>query len=200
MTPIVNGRLYQFAAYGLYDGLFLMGDHETISYWNHITGECLYGELKGAQLTTGMLHYLTASQTVAAYPEAQIAISTTLKWWQRLFSHFQRWTTGRDQGFLPPGFSGTMGQADSRRSEMDMGLGVWSEQIHRYYPLNTIQKEADGLIDELNGRSIKISIDPISNTPTAIYQETDAAKPNQLFTRWYGFAYTFPHCEIYEDA
>jgi hypothetical protein len=24
-------------------------------------------------------------------------------------------------------------------------------------------------------------------------------RPMQLFTRWYGFAYTFPGCEIYED-
>ena len=200
MTPIINGRLHQFAAYGLYDGLFLMGDHETISYWNHITGECLYGELKGAQLATGSLHYLTAAQTVAAYPEAQIAISTTLKWWQRLFAWFQRKSTSRAQGFLPPGFSGTMGQSDSRRPQMDMGLGVWSEQTHRYYPLEAIRKQAEGLVDELNGRSIHISIDPISKTPTAVYQESNAEKPNQLFTRWYGFAYTFPKCEIYGEV
>ena len=25
-----------------------------------------------------------------------------------------------------------------------------------------------------------------------------AARPMQVFTRWYGFAYTFPGCEIYE--
>ena len=27
----------------------------------------------------------------------------------------------------------------------------------------------------------------------------DAARPMQMFTRWYGFAYTFPECEIYQD-
>ncbi len=197
MTPTVNGRIHHFAAYGLYDGLFLMGDNETISYWNHITGECVHGELKGSQLETGMLHYLTAAQTVAAYPEAQIALSATLPLWRRLFARLQRHMAGRGKGFLPPTFSGTMGTADSRRPELEMGLGIWANQTHRYYPLNLIRAHENGLTDELNGRSLHISIDPISHTPTAVYTQADGERPNQLFTRWYGFAYTFPGCEIY---
>jgi len=34
---------------------------------------------------------------------------------------------------------------------------------------------------------------------TAVYAETEEERPNQLFTRWYGFAYTFPGCEVYKE-
>ena len=199
MTPTVNGRLHHFAEYGLYNGLFLMGDHETISYWNHITGECLHGQLKGAQLEVGPLHYLTAAQTLEAYPNAQIAISNTLPLWRRLFSRIQRYSAGRKEGFLPPRFRGTMGTADSRRPRMEMGLGVWTKKTRRYYPLKTVREQADGLIDKIDGRSVLISMDPISHSPTAVYQDGEGERPLQMFTRWYGFAYTFPGCEIYGE-
>jgi hypothetical protein len=29
-------------------------------------------------------------------------------------------------------------------------------------------------------------------------QPVNPERPQQIFTRWYGFAYTFPNCEIYE--
>jgi hypothetical protein len=50
LTPIVDGKPERFAARGLYNGLALLGDYATNSYWDHITGACVHGPLQGAQL------------------------------------------------------------------------------------------------------------------------------------------------------
>jgi hypothetical protein len=36
MVPIIDGKLYHFGPRGLYNGLILLGDDETRSYWDHI--------------------------------------------------------------------------------------------------------------------------------------------------------------------
>ena len=50
LIPTVNGKTELFAATGLYNGLALLGDATTHSYWDHITGECVHGEHLGKQL------------------------------------------------------------------------------------------------------------------------------------------------------
>ena len=39
MTPSIDGKTHAFAEHGLYDGLFLMMDEETGTFWDHLTGE-----------------------------------------------------------------------------------------------------------------------------------------------------------------
>jgi len=228
MTPIVSGKVHTFAQMGLYDGLFIMGDMETTSYWDHITGECVHGPLKGARLPVGQLHHLTAAQVVAAYPEAQIAISK-MPLWQRLMSRVQRFGASRKNGVLPPRFRGTMGQADARLPRMEMGLGVWTNQTQRYYPTRILKEAGKAVWDKIDGRFLLIYLNPAASTPTAVFLSkqpfqwdndrlrfadgsyiensllvrSDGStqrleRPQQLFTRWYGFSYTFPGCEIYD--
>ncbi|MEX2355925.1 MAG: DUF3179 domain-containing (seleno)protein, partial [Thermaerobacterales bacterium] len=50
MVPLIDGRVHHFGPRGLYNGLILLGDDETGSYWDHITGECVYGPLKATQM------------------------------------------------------------------------------------------------------------------------------------------------------
>ncbi|MGB1288890.1 MAG: hypothetical protein ACPG7F_20320, partial [Aggregatilineales bacterium] len=50
MMPIIDGKVHHFHAGGLYNGLILLRDAETGSYWDHITGEAVYGALKGTKL------------------------------------------------------------------------------------------------------------------------------------------------------
>jgi hypothetical protein len=49
---VVNGKTHHFAARGLYNGLSFNGDRESGSFWDHITGECVHGPLKGYRLKT----------------------------------------------------------------------------------------------------------------------------------------------------
>ena len=68
-------------------------------------------------------------------------------------------TRGR---FLPPGFAGSMGAEDPRRPRLEMGLGVWTDRVSRYYPLETL-KAGDGvLLDVIDNRKLLIYLDPVS--------------------------------------
>ena len=226
---MVNGKTHHFAARGIYNGLVLLGDRESSSFWDHITGECMHGPLKGYRLEVFPLLHMNVQQALAAYPEAQVAISKQ-SFKQRLQSHFFDGGRKKTSGFIPPGFRKTMGEEDPRRPQMEIGLGVWIDATHRYFPLADLRAHDNALIDELGGQRLLVYIEPISKTPTALYMEATqcswqndtlrlntgetirggvlydkqgvtetAARPMQMFTRWFGFSYTFPGCEVFHD-
>ena len=126
-----------------------------------------------------------------------------------------------------PMFVETLGKEDTRRPRMDMGLGIWTGKTRRYYPMELIRQRGEAFIDQLDGRSVLIYIDPETSTPTALFVNARNAKlqkneirldngavvrsgvlldgkskpltadrPQQIFTRWYGFALTFPGAEV----
>ncbi len=226
---MVDGKIHHFGARGLYNGLFLLGDQESGSFWDHITGECVYGPLKGHRLDVFPLLHTNVARALASHPDVRIAISK-----QSLIQKFMSFVMERGRrsrkGLLPPGFKRTMGEEDTRRPRMDIGLCVWTGAAHRYYPLERLHEVNGALIDEFEGRRLLVYIDPVSKIPTASYtdatgwswqggellldtgeviregtlfgsqgQETAIRSPLQLFSRWYGCAYTFPGCEIYGD-
>jgi hypothetical protein len=225
---VVNGKTHHFAARGLYNGLVLLGDRESGSYWDHITGACVHGPLKGYQLEVLPLLHMNVAQALTKTPDARVAISKQA-FKQRVMAYFAGWARRSKRGLLPPGFKRTMGEEDTRRPRMDIGLGVWTDTTQRYYPLERLRAHGGALIDELDGRRLLIYMDPTSSTPVALYTNATSCnwqgdvlhldtggiirggalydaqggsqavtRPMQLFTRWYGFAYTFPGCEVYE--
>ena len=127
-------------------------------------------------------------------------------------------------------FIATLGTEDARRPRMDLGLGVWWDGGSRYYPRDLIQRQGGALIDRINGRTLLVYIDPDSSTPAAMFVSATRAgvtgstvrldsgtvkdgvlldsrgrrltseRPQQVFTRWYGFALTFPGTSIYAPA
>ena len=208
----------------------LIADHQTGSHWDHITGECLHGSLKGHRLEVAPLRHMRVDQALAQFPDARIARSRLLlpfRLMEVVLTIGQRLVKGR---FLPPQFAGAIGAEDQRRARMEMGLGVWTETGSRFYPLDILK--ADGvLIDRFDDKTMLIYLDPISGTPTPLFAdvqqaewngdilrldggaairngklydpygaELPAERPLHLFIRWYGFSFTFPDCEIYGDA
>lgn len=229
MSPVVNGKTHHFVSKGMYNALILLGDQESGSYWDHITGECVHGPLKGYNLAVFPLLQMNVAQAFSNDPDMPIAISK-LTLVPRVLAFFMEWSRRSTRGFFPAVFKKTMGEEDRRRPRMDKGFGIWSDTTHRYYPMEIIHKHKGALIDELDGRRVLISIDPTSGIPSAIY--TNATKctwqdnslhldtggiirggilcdkqgvaqnsdqPMQLFSRWYGFSLTFPGCEVYEE-
>jgi len=177
LIPIVHGAVHHFSNRGLYNGLFLMADEETNSYWDHITGECVHGPLQGHQLEhlPEPLLQMNAGQALQTHPDAQIAISKPPLLY-RIISKIIGLPHARERGFLPPRFRGTMAEVDPRRPEMERGLGVWTERdreesVHRYYPMETLQEQSNALLDDLAGRRVLVYLDPETKVPAAIYTE-----------------------------
>jgi hypothetical protein len=199
LVPVIDGKVHHFAARGLYNGLVLLGDRESGSYWNHITGLCVHGPLAGSQLSMFPLLYTSAGQAYKDYPNLGIALSKQ-KIFQRIMSFFSGVMMKSARGFIPPGFRKTMGEADTRYPRMETGLGVWTEALSRFYPKAELQAMGGSIKDNFGGREIIVSIDTDSGVPEAVYAKDTGAEagiPMQLFTRWYGFSYTFPGCGIF---
>ena len=172
---------------------------------------------------------MNVRQALATYPDAQVAFSKQ-PFKQRIMGRIAERGRKSKGGLLPPRFKQTMGEEDTRRPRMEIGLGVWTDATHRFYPLETLRAHGSALIDELDGRRLLVYIEPTSSTPAALYTEAtqcnwqddtlhldtgeiirggglydaqnaaqEIIRPMQLFTRWYGFAFTFPGCEVYES-
>ena len=213
--------MLHFENVGLYNGLFVMQDVESRTLWNHISGEAMYGPHVGRTLgPIGNMMQINVDEALEYDADMQVAIS------DRPFG-------GMGQNFLSenaqlmPMFIETLGEEDDRRPRMDMGLGIWTGQTRRYYPMDVI-RQAGAIIDELDGREILVFIDSSSSTPTALFVDADSAtvegreirldtgevvragalydgagnrideeRPQQIFTRWYGYSLTFPGSEVY---
>lgn len=164
LTPTINGQTFHFVVAGLYDGLFVMKDDKTSTLWNHVTGEGMYGEHAGTQMPVGNLLQMNADQAVKMDANMRVAIS------DRTFSLDGRRSRFKDPDRkLRPMFIETLGEDDVRRPRMDMGLGVWSESTHRYYPVATIRSRGDYILDEFDGEKILIYLDPVTSTPQGIF-------------------------------
>lgn len=230
MIPIVNGKEEFFAPRGLHNGLELLGDYTTNSFWDHITGECLLGELKGMQLefTDFDLLYTTVEATLKMLPHARLAPSDNLTPVGHLVKFITPFFHKVLGNRLPFNFVRTLGVEDTRRERMDLGLGIWTKKANRYYPLETIKAETSGIFDTIEEQSIFVYYNLVSKKPDAVYVDATTAisrdggydfdtgdylmhgnlydsegqlspvkRPQMMFTRWYGFAFTFPNCEIY---
>ena len=180
------------------NGLSIMSDKETWSIWDHITGECFQGEHEGKQLDFWPISQTTVAAALNDYPDLTVSFSAFkgLKAW--LFNRLNR-SKINSKGFLPPFFYRTMaGKIDDRLDKMTQGLGVIADKKGKYYPMNAVPK-GGSIEDVWNGRPIKIERGEIDGVPKAVWLDNGEI-PMQMLTRWYGFSFTFPGCEIYEVA
>ena len=128
---------------------------------------------------------------------------------------------------LMPMFVETLGKEDTRRPRMDMGLGIWTDATRRYYPVDEIRArgalidELDGrnvlvYIEARSATPTAIFVDAQRATVAGneVRLDTGAVvrsgglfdadgsrmeddRPQQIFTRWYGYSLTFPRAEVF---
>jgi Protein of unknown function (DUF3179) len=237
LVPVVDGQLHHFNYVGIYEGLAVIQDRESKTLWNHVTGEAMYGPLVGRTLKqSSNLLQMNVRQALAVDPNMPIAISDREYFvgGQRFGTApgflggrgAERWAPGNPNAQIVPSFVPTLGREDARRPRMDIGLGVWTGSTRRYYPMELL-RQFGPFIDQVDGRSLLVYIEPETATPAAMFVRSKAAtmdgrdvrldngnivrmgvlldrqgkrqsaeRPQQLFTRWYGFSLTFPGCEV----
>ena len=187
---MVHGRVHHFSAGGLYNGLVLLIDDETRTYWDHMTGFGLHGPLGDEQLARWSVPLTTVAAALEEYPDLTLFRSRLVFWKKWLTRLAPRLVRGR--GWLPFFFHRTMGEKDLRRPAMDHGLGVVVGGHARYYPMASIRNP---LIDDWDGRPLRVHVDKKDGFPVALWD--DGTRPFQVFTRWYGFSFTYPGCTIH---
>ncbi len=181
MNPVVNKKMLHFYIAGAYNGMLLMADRETESYWDHITGECVSGKHKGHQLEILASHQiLRLKEVLEQYPSCLYG-KEKMNFFQKMFAKFANWKANTNgKGFLPPGFKDSIPTTiDDRLTKMEMGLGIWVGNESKFYPLKVVKENGNYLYDNLNDKNLFIYISPTTFTPSAIYlKETD----NPLFS------------------
>ncbi|MDJ0707403.1 MAG: DUF3179 domain-containing (seleno)protein [Leptolyngbyaceae cyanobacterium MO_188.B28] len=175
---------------GTYNGVAILTDDETGTYWDHITGQAVYGPLEGNRLDIWGLEMTTIATALVQEPGLKILRSYQRPVFRRLLGLAQ-WMFGQT-GFLPKLFTQTMAPEDPRLPRMTIGLGVVVNETARFYPAMAIQ---GGVTDELENQQLQVT----RNQADGILQATwkDGTRPLQYFLRWYGFARKFPNCSIY---
>ena len=169
LSPQLDGKTLEFRVAALLNGLAVMEDLQTRSYWDHVTGEAIHGPMRGAQLSQiTPLRYYPAQRAVLRFPEAQLALSRPSVRQRVLQRMVLRKMLG-NEGHLPFMFEPSMGKDDERRPRMDLGLGVWWPGVSRFYPMDVLRQRGSALIDTLGERRMLVFVDPGSTAPVAVH-------------------------------
>ena len=177
LIPEIDGTVHTFTEQGLYDGLFLMRDLETGTRWNHMTGEAVHGPLTGAQLPLENVLHTTVGQVLTESPDALVAWSEHPQALRRSGDGggTLRRLLSRIRG-VPEMFPRTMGAEDDRRDRMEMGLGLWTEDLARYYPMPAVESADNVLFDHFGGSTVMVYYDPAAHALAAELTDADSGE------------------------
>jgi hypothetical protein len=190
----VNDNVHHLGPIGLTNGLAVLADRETRTRWDHITGEAFAGPLAGHKLDVWPVYMTTVAAALAEHPDITISLSQfrglRRKLAQKLYPRFIH-----ASGWLPGFFYASLSEPiDPRLDRLTQGLGVIAGKKAKYYPMDRIP--ANGIREEWLHRILCIDRGTIDAIPRAAWLDT-GEQPMQLLSRWYGFSYTYPQCEIY---
>ena len=198
MAPRVDGDVHRFAEHGLYNGLFLLRDEESGTYWDHMTGEAVYGPRVGSTLEVSNLTQTTVAQVLGRDSEALLALSDQA----RAMRTYEQMTLGgllgRIGGRLSGMFRSTVEEEDTRRPTMDLGMGIWDGEEARYYPYDRITANGNAVLDEVAGRPLVVYLDPSAYALAAAYIDTDGVTWEEKVLRFSDGSYI--EGGVYHDA
>lgn len=177
--PVIDGRTLDFYGAGFFDGMAVLSDRQTGSYWDHLTGEAVYGPLAGAVLRRiSGLEHSRASVIARAHPTAGY-VPVVLDAVHASFLEPIGQIMAADHPEWPAPIFKTLEEdhiEDTRLPRYEMGLGIWAGQQARFYRIGTLHGRDNMLFDTFNDRRVLIYIDPETAAPAALY--TDATEGN----------------------
>ncbi len=190
---MIDGTVHWFGTTGLANGLAVLGDEQTWTSWDHMTGEAFDGPLKGHALERYAIRHTTAAALRSEDPDLRIQVSDYRSLGMTASALVGRKKIGT-KGFIPPTFYASMSsRIDPRLPKLTNGLGVLVGDEARYYPMAAL---AEPVHDPWQGRVLTVSLGPIDGVPRAVWADGGEA-PMQLFSRWYGFSFNWPGCAIH---
>jgi hypothetical protein len=193
ITPVLDGRTYHLSCGGVYNGMALLIDDETKTYWNHLRGEGLTGPLAGKIFPTWSPIFTTKKASLAEWPNLEVSLSRP-SLLGKVIAAVAPWAM-RSRGIWPPMYRATVGPIDQRLAKFTDGLGVVAGSRACFYPLERI---GIGVSDKWDGRFLNVTLPPETRIPGAVWE--GGKRPLQFFVRWYAFSSTYPGCEIYARA
>ncbi len=202
----------------------MLHDEETGSIWNHITGRAVYGPLEGYTLPVFNLLHMTAEQALDRYPGLSVAISDRPVRGRRgmlapvadripfLRDGF-RSTIVKEDTRLPTMEIGLGVWTESERRYYPMeavqaGGGAIVDSFAGRHLVVYVQAGSyslDAFFTEeqtvaMDGSRVTVGEELVLEGGVlrdVSGRRLEMDRPLQLFSRWYGFALTFPGTTIY---
>ncbi len=202
----------------------MLADDETESIWNHITGRAVYGPLKGSTLPVFNLLHMTAEQALDRYPGLSVAISDRpVRGRRGFFAPLAERVPFLRQGFrstivkedtrLPTmdiGL-GVWTESQERYYPMEAVRAAGGALVDDFdgrrlvvyvepdaYALDAFFTEEQTV--STDGSTVRVGQESVLEGGVlrdASGDRLEMERPLQLFSRWYGFALTFPGTTIY---
>jgi hypothetical protein len=194
LTPEVDGRTLHVSAGGLSNGLVLLRDDETGTYWNSFTGEGLAGPLAGKTMETFSLKRMRVGEAREKFTRVEL-LRSPISAYGRVWSRAVNGLTKGPEGFMPFFFRKSFDRQDPRREELELGLGVVAGGQARFYPASELAKRDTPFVDELGGTALVVDHDEQGLGRVEALGSADA--PFEVWGRWYGFSVSFPACDVW---
>jgi hypothetical protein len=148
-TRTLNGRALHFYLAGINNQNFLMRDRETGSWWQQITGEAIYGPLRGAALELVLSDELTFGEWRSEFPSGQV-LAPVAKYTKEYDPNWEP-----DVAKLPVVISFPGTELKSR----DVVIGLTVDGVARAYPWEAFAKQSP-VVDRVNGRPLLLVLGP----------------------------------------
>jgi hypothetical protein len=134
----VDGRRLSFEELGIFNGVFVMQDHQTKTLWSHYTGEAFDGRLEGRTLEWIQVRRSRYGRLIEQHPDATVPVKRAMQ--------FRRTPpmSGRSQAMgeqLPPNFAETLPDGIDRLPRHAHGLGVAVGSERRFYVLEGLARQ-----------------------------------------------------------
>ena len=143
----MNGKALHFYLAGINNQNFLMRDKETGTWWQQITGQAIYGPLKGAALDLVMSDELTFGEWKAEVSGGQV-LAEVPKYAKEYDSNWEP-----DVAKLPVVISFPGTELKSR----DIVVGLQMGGPGRAYPWETLAKQSP-IVDRVNGVPLLVAV------------------------------------------
>jgi hypothetical protein len=188
-NPVLDGQTLNFRRRGSYDGLLLVWDEETNTYWQHITGQGLHGSNAGKQLeiiTT--TRHMKAGEAAEKYPQAFLLTSPLTEAQQTLSGMMEKMRAKPEK--VEAGIVATIAEEDKRRPRFELGLGIWTTLTNStFFPLVMLHMHDNTVITEFEGRTLLIYHQLGEIAPVAAFVDTRHAYWQEDTLRLDGGAY-----------
>lgn len=166
--PVVGGKRLTFGFEGIYQGTAVLYDHQTQSFWMHLTGECFAGAHAGtvlARVPTG--RHTTWADWRALHPDTDV-LALQKRWMgkQGDRGYFAREGAASGAPYLPETFTQTIQDVDPRLEASDLLHGVVVGGSARAYPFKRLK--ASPVVEEtLAGVPVTVWFDAASRSAAA---------------------------------
>jgi len=168
---------------------FLLYDRETESLWSQLRGDAVAGPLTGAKLERVRVRQEPAAVWAKRHPETRVLARPEPKRLDDRHSPYSRYWGSEEVPF-------PVDSQDRRYHPKEVVLGVVVGGSERAY-LGSILTAAGGrIIDELDGRKLRIAYD--TETATFVYDVPDDVRVQEAY--WFAWKAFHPATEIWGES